>query len=113
MVAYVINYNEFLQQNNKETIQTTLNMFENVCEKINMHCGSDLGKITTIHHFVEIINRFSIEKVNIESYFVILLLFSKKNNKKMVNKTKIHDYEQLKQRIEDLNIEPFIDWLFT
>jgi hypothetical protein len=113
IVSYILNYNEFLQQNNKETIQTTLNMFENVCEKFNSHCGSDISKITSINHFVQIINNFSIEKVNIESYLVILLLFSKKNNKKMVNKIKLHDTEQLKQMMGDLSNEALIEWLFT
>jgi len=113
IVSYILNYNEFLQQNNKETIQTTLNMFENVCEKFNAHCGSDVAKITTIHHFVQVINSFSIEQVNIETYLVILLLFSKKNNKKTVNKSKLHDQEQLKQTMGDLDTEPFIEWLFT
>jgi hypothetical protein len=108
IVFYILNYNEFLQQNNKDVIQGILAIFEKLCEKLNVSCGHDLGKITSVYQFSQTISSF--DNLNIESYLELLSLFSKKIAKKAVNKTKLQDPDPM---VDVVNGEAYLDWLFT
>jgi hypothetical protein len=106
IIFYIINHNEFLLQNKKETIQTILESFENNCNNFNFFCGNDLSKITHVYEFVNSITRFDID---VETFLKMILLYTKKHVKKPSNKQKLADLEY---GFEITDADYFVEWLY-
>jgi len=104
IIHSILNNNEFLLQNKKESIQDIFNKFETTTELFNAY-SSDIVKIQTIHEFVQAIQNQTLDAY---TYIHILSAFAKKIHKKTFSKNKLSELEG------KINLSPdaFVEWLF-